>query len=285
MKMTAKELNIFAAQIRKAALRSMNAFHGGHVGGSMSMAELMAVLYGEAMKIDPRNPQWEERDWLVVSKGHCGPAVYATLACKGYFPMEELETLNQEGTRLPSHCDRLKTPGIDMTTGSLGQGISCAVGAAWALNYQKKPNRVYTILGDGECDEGQVWEAALFACTKKLSNLTAFVDFNKKQLDGCTKDICDLGDLRAKFEAFGWNALQVNGHDVAAIAAVIEEAKVCTDKPTMVVLDTVKGKDCSFAEEMVLNHFIRFSQEDYESAVQWLDKKIATLEQEGGFHV
>lgn len=285
MKMTAKELNIFAAQIRKAALRSMNAFHGGHVGGSMSMAEVMAVLYGEAMKIDPRNPQWEERDWLVVSKGHCGPAVYATLACKGYFPMEELETLNQEGTRLPSHCDRLKTPGIDMTTGSLGQGISCAVGAAWALNYQKKPNRVYTILGDGECDEGQVWEAALFACTKKLSNLTAFVDFNKKQLDGCTKDICDLGDLRAKFEAFGWNALQVDGHDVTAIAAAIEAAKACTDKPTMVVLDTVKGKDCSFAEEMVLNHFIRFSQEDYESAVQWLDKKIATLEQEGGFHV
>ncbi len=285
MKMTAKELNIFAAQIRKAALRSMNAFHGGHVGGSMSMAEVMAVLYGEAMKIDPRNPQWEERDWLVVSKGHCGPAVYATLACKGYFPMAELETLNQEGTRLPSHCDRLKTPGIDMTTGSLGQGISCAVGAAWALNYQKKPNRVYTILGDGECDEGQVWEAALFACTKKLSNLTAFVDFNKKQLDGCTKDICDLGDLRAKFEAFGWNALQVDGHDVTAIAAAIEAAKVCTDKPTMVVLDTVKGKDCSFAEEMVLNHFIRFSQEDYESAVQWLDKKIVTLEQEGGFHV
>lgn len=281
MKMTAKELNIFAAQIRKAALRSMNAFHGGHVGGSMSMAEVMAVLYGEAMKIDPRNPQWEERDWLVVSKGHCGPAVYATLACKGYFPMEELETLNQEGTRLPSHCDRLKTPGIDMTTGSLGQGISCAVGAAWALNYQKKPNRVYTILGDGECDEGQVWEAALFASTKKLSNLTAFVDFNKKQLDGCTKDICDLGDLRAKFEAFGWNALQVDGHDVTAIAAAIEAAKACTDKPTMVVLDTVKGKDCSFAEEMVLNHFIRFSQEDYESAVQWLDKKIATLEQEG----
>lgn len=281
MKMTAKELNIFAAEIRKAALRSMNSFHGGHVGGSMSMVEVMAVLYGEAMKIDPQNPQWEERDWLVVSKGHCGPAVYATLACKGYFPMEELETLNQEGTRLPSHCDRLKTPGIDMTTGSLGQGVSCAVGAAWALKYQKKTNRVYTILGDGECDEGQVWEAALFASTKKLSNLTAFVDFNKKQLDGCTKDICDLGDLRAKFEAFGWNALQVDGHDVTAITAAIKAAKACTDRPTMVVLDTVKGKDCSFAEEMVLNHFIRFSQEDYESAVQWLDKKIATLEQEG----
>ena len=281
MKKTAKELNIFAAQIRKAALRSMNSFHGGHVGGSMSMSELMAVLYGEAMKVDPKNPQWEERDWLVVSKGHCGPAVYGTLALMGYFPEDELETLNKEGTRLPSHCDRLHTPGIDMTTGSLGQGVSCAVGVAWGLKAQGKPNRVYTILGDGECDEGQVWEAALFASTKKLSNLTAFVDFNKKQLDGWTKDICDLGDLRAKFETFGWNSIEVDGHDVVAIAEAIEQSKECTDKPTMIILNTVKGKDCCFAEEMFFNHFIRFSQEDYESAIKWLDNKIATLEQEG----
>ena len=281
MKKTAKELNIFAAQIRKAALRSMNSFHGGHVGGSMSMSELMAVLYGEAMKVDPKNPQWEERDWLVVSKGHCGPAVYGTLALMGYFPEDELETLNKEGTRLPSHCDRLHTPGIDMTTGSLGQGVSCAVGVAWGLKAQGKPNRVYTILGDGECDEGQVWEAALFASTKKLSNLTAFVDFNKKQLDGWTKDICDLGDLRAKFETFGWNSIEVDGHDVTAIAEAIEQSKECTDKPTMIILNTVKGKDCCFAEEMFFNHFIRFSQEDYESAIKWLDNKIATLEQEG----
>ena len=281
MKKTAKELNIFAAQIRKAALRSMNSFHGGHVGGSMSVSELMAVLYGEAMKVDPKNPQWEERDWLVVSKGHCGPAVYGTLALMGYFPEDELETLNKEGTRLPSHCDRLHTPGIDMTTGSLGQGVSCAVGVAWGLKAQGKPNRVYTILGDGECDEGQVWEAALFASTKKLSNLTAFVDFNKKQLDGWTKDICDLGDLRAKFETFGWNSIEVDGHDVTAIAEAIEQSKECTDKPTMIILNTVKGKDCCFAEEMFFNHFIRFSQEDYESAIKWLDNKIATLEQEG----
>jgi len=281
MKKTAKELNIFAAQIRKAALRSMNSFHGGHVGGSMSMSELMAVLYGEAMKVDPKNPQWEERDWLVVSKGHCGPAVYGTLALMGYFPEDELETLNKEGTRLPSHCDRLHTPGIDMTTGSLGQGVSCAVGVAWGLKAQGKPNRVYTILGDGECDEGQVWEAALFASTKKLSNLTAFVDFNKKQLDGWTKDICDLGDLRAKFETFGWNSIEVDGHDVTAIAEAIEQSKECTDKPTMIILNTVKGKDCCFAEEMFFNHFIRFSQKDYESAIKWLDNKIATLEQEG----
>lgn len=281
MKKTATELNIFAAQIRKAALRAMNAFHGGHVGGSMSMSELMAVLYGEAMNVDPQNPQWEERDWLVVSKGHCGPAVYGTLALMGYFPEDELDTLNKEGTRLPSHCDRLHTPGIDMTTGSLGQGVSCAVGAAWGLKCQGKPNRVYTILGDGECDEGQVWEAALFAATKKLSNLTAFVDYNKKQLDGWTEDICALGDLRRKFEDFGWNALEVDGHDVTAIAEAIQQSKACADKPTMIILNTVKGKDCCFAEEMFFNHFIRFSQEEYESAIQWLDKKIEMLEQEG----
>lgn len=281
MKKTATELNIFAAQIRKAALRAMNAFHGGHVGGSMSMSELMAVLYGEAMNVDPQNPQWEERDWLVVSKGHCGPAVYGTLALMGYFPEDELDTLNKEGTRLPSHCDRLHTPGIDMTTGSLGQGVSCAVGAAWGLKYQGKSNRVYTILGDGECDEGQVWEAALFAATKKLSNLTAFVDYNKKQLDGWTEDICALGDLRRKFEDFGWNALEVDGHDVTAIAEAIQQSKACADKPTMIILNTVKGKDCCFAEEMFFNHFIRFSQEEYEAAIQWLDKKIEMLEQEG----
>ena len=140
MKKSLKEMNIFAAQIRKAALRAMNAFHGGHVGGSMSMSDLMAALYGEVMKVDPKNPQWEERDWLVVSKGHCGPAVYGTLALMGYFPEDELDTLNKEGTRLPSHCDRNRTPGIDMTTGSLGQGVSAAVGIAWGMQYQKKPN-------------------------------------------------------------------------------------------------------------------------------------------------
>ena len=262
-------------------MRAMNAFHGGHVGGSMSMAELMAVLYGESMNVNPQNPQWDGRDWLVVSKGHCGPAVYGTLALKGYFPEEELDTLNKEGTRLPSHCDRLHTPGIDMTTGSLGQGVSCAVGVAWGLKCQNKPNRVYTILGDGECDEGQVWEAALFAATKKLSNLTAFVDYNKKQLDGWTEDICALGDLRQKFEDFGWNTLEVDGHDVTAIAEAIEQGKACSDKPTMIILNTKKGQDCCFAEEMFFNHFIRFSQEDYEAAIQWLDKKIEMLEQEG----
>ena len=276
MKKSLKEMNIFAAQIRKAALRAMNAFHGGHVGGSMSMSDLMAALYGEVMKVDPKNPQWEERDWLVVSKGHCGPAVYGTLALMGYFPEDELDTLNKEGTRLPSHCDRNRTPGIDMTTGSLGQGVSAAVGIAWGMQYQKKPNYVYTILGDGECDEGQVWEAALFAATKKLGHLIGFVDYNKKQLDGYTKDICDLGDLRQKFEDFGWHSQEVDGHDIPAIV----EAKKVADKPSMIVLNTIKGKDCCFADTFY-NHFVRFPEEDYEAAIKELDAKIAKLESEG----
>ena len=280
MKKSLKEMNIFAAQIRKAALRAMNAFHGGHVGGSMSMSDLMAALYGEVMKVDPKNTQWEERDWLVVSKGHCGPAVYGTLALMGYFPEDELDTLNKEGTRLPSHCDRNRTPGIDMTTGSLGQGVSAAVGIAWGMQYQKKPNYVYTILGDGECDEGQVWEAALFAATKKLGHLIGFVDYNKKQLDGYTKDICDLGDLRQKFEDFGWHSQEVDGHDIPAIVAAIEEAKKVADKPSMIVLNTIKGKDCCFADTFY-NHFVRFPEEDYEAAIKELDAKIAKLESEG----
>ena len=280
MKKSLKEMNIFAAQIRKAALRAMNAFHGGHVGGSMSMSDLMAALYCEVMKVDPKNPQWEERDWLVVSKGHCGPAVYGTLALMGYFPEDELDTLNKEGTRLPSHCDRNRTPGIDMTTGSLGQGVSAAVGIAWGMQYQKKPNYVYTILGDGECDEVQVWEAALFAATKKLGHLIGFVDYNKKQLDGYTKDICDLGDLRQKFEDFGWHSQEVDGHDIPAIVAAIEEAKKVADKPSMIVLNTIKGKDCCFADTFY-NHFVRFPEEDYEAAIKELDAKIAKLESEG----
>lgn len=279
MMQSVKELNIFAAQIRKAALRAMNAFEGGHVGGSMSMAELMAVLYGGCMKIDPQNPAWDARDWLIVSKGHCGPAVYGTLALKGYFPEDELETLNKEGTRLPSHCDRNRTPGIDMTTGSLGQGFSCATGVAWGMRYKQMPNTVYTLVGDGECDEGQVWEAALFAATKKLGNLIAFIDRNQKQLDGPTEEICDVGDLRQKFEDFGWHAQEVDGHDVHAIIQAIEAAKQVSDQPSMIVLHTVKGKDCTFADTYY-NHFIRFSPEDYMFAVRWLDEKIVSLESE-----
>ena len=278
--MERKELEIFGAQIRKAALRSLRNVGAGHIGGSMSMADLLAVLYGRVMRVDPQNPKWEKRDWLVVSKGHCGPAVYGALALKGYFDMEELDTVNQGGTRLPSHCDMNRTPGIDMSTGSLGQGMSTAIGAAWGNRYQGRENDTYLILGDGEAEEGQVWEGALFAAQQKLDHLIAFVDYNKKQLDGYVKDICDLGDIRGKFQEFGWDARECDGHNVEKIIQAIEEAKTVSGKPHMIVLHTIKGKDCTFAQEVLYNHHMKFSQEDYASAIEALDQKIAELEKE-----
>lgn len=277
---TDKELQIFAAQIRKTALYGLSKLGAGHIGGSMSMADLMAVLYGGMMKIDPENPKWPERDWLVVSKGHCGPAVYAALALRGFFPVEEITTINQPGTRLPSHCDMNLTPGIDMSTGSLGQGMSTALGAAWGNRYQHRTNYTYLVLGDGECEEGQIWEGALWAHQQKLGNLIAFIDCNKKQLDGYTSSICDLGDLRKKFENFGWDAQEVNGHDVGAIVAAIESAKTIKDRPHMIVLQTEKGKDCTFAEGVFYNHHIKFTKEQYEEAVAALDQKIERLQRE-----
>ncbi|MDO4942819.1 MAG: transketolase [Lachnospiraceae bacterium] len=278
--MNQKELNIFAAQIRKAALRAIRKVGAGHVGGSMSMADLMAVLYGDVMKIDPQNPKWEDRDWLVVSKGHCGPAVYGALALKGYFDIDELDTVNQGGTRLPSHCDMNRTPGIDMSTGSLGQGMSTALGAAWGSRYNGKDNYTYLVLGDGESDEGQIWEGALFAAQQKLDHVIAFIDYNKKQLDGYVSDICDLGDVRKKFEDFGWDAQECDGHDVEAIKDAIEKAKKVKGHPHMIVLNTIKGKDCSFAEKVLYNHHMKFTEEDYQNAINTLDQKIKNMEEE-----
>ncbi|HVI40971.1 MAG TPA: thiamine pyrophosphate-dependent enzyme, partial [Anaerovoracaceae bacterium] len=209
MKNNINDLNNLATNIRITMLKGLRELGFGHVGGSMSMVELMAALYGECMNIDPQNPGWEERDWYIQSKGHAGPAVYATLALKGYFPMEDILTINQGGTNLPSHCDRNKTKGIDMTTGSLGQGMSTAIGVALGNKLKKKNSYTYLLLGDGECNEGQVWEGALFAPQHKLDHLIAFVDANEKQLDGYCKDICDMGDIRLKFEDFGWYSQDV----------------------------------------------------------------------------
>ena len=277
--MNQNELKIFAAQIRKAALRAMRSVSAGHVGGSMSMADLMAVLYGGTMRIDPKNPKWEERDWLVVSKGHCGPAVYGALALRGYFDEAELDTVNQGGTRLPSHCDMNLTPGIDMSTGSLGQGMSTAIGAAWGNRYQGKDNYVYLVLGDGETNEGQVWEGVLFAAQQRLDHLIAFIDYNKKQLDGYTADICDIGDVRKKFEDFGWDARECDGHDTEAIAEAIAAAKETAGKPHVIVLHTVKGKGCSFAEGVLYNHHMKFKPEDYHAAQAALDEQIRQTEE------
>lgn len=261
-----KELEKFAIKIRLETLKEIKNLGFGHIGGSMSIVEILAVLYGKAMKIDPKNPSWKDRDWLVVSKGHAGPAVYAALALKGYFPLEELMTLNKPGTNLPSHCDRNKTIGIDMTTGSLGQGISLAIGIALGNRLDQRDNFTYLILGDGECNEGQIWEGALLAHHHKLSNLIAFVDDNKKQLDGYTKDINDLGSICEKFVSFGWHVQDVDGRDIEKIYSSIEKAKREKDKPSVIVLDTIKGQGLKFVEDTMSNHHMRFSDADHKGA-------------------
>lgn len=273
---------LFAAQIRLETLKTFAHMGFGHVGGSMSLVETLAVLYGGVMNIDPQNPRWEERDWLVCSKGHAGPAVYAALALKGYFPKEELLTLNQGGTNLPSHCDRNKTIGIDMTTGSLGQGISTAIGVALGNRLDGRPNYTYLILGDGELNEGQVWEGALFANHFELSNLIAFVDHNKQQLDGYTSEVMDLGDIKRKFESFGWHAQDVDGHDTTAIFNAIVSAKEEKCKPSVIVLDTIKGKGCTFAEGIKANHHMTFTEEQSEEAIKAAERFIEIFDCEGG---
>lgn len=250
-------LDELARNIRIETLRCIGARGFGHVGGSMSIADLLAVLYGSAMRYDPKNPAWADRDWLVVSKGHAGPAVYAALALQGFFPKEELLTLNQPGTSFPSHCDRQKTPGIDMTTGSLGQGLSAACGIALGHKLQGKENYTYAIIGDGESQEGQVWEAALFAPQYCLDHLILFVDNNKDQIDGYTRDVMNMEDFSAKFQAFNWHVQRIDGHDVLAIDEAIEQAKAAAGKPSVIVLNTVKGKGCSFAEGQRGNHHMR----------------------------
>lgn len=274
MKGNITELKNLATNIRITALKGLRELGFGHIGGSMSMAELMAALYGECMNVDPNRPDWEDRDWYVQSKGHCGPAVYAALALKGYFPEEEMLTLNQGGTNLPSHCDRNKTKGIDMSTGSLGQGMSTAIGIALGNRLRKKSSYTYLLLGDGECQEGQVWEGAMFAAQNKLDHLIAFVDYNKKQLDGYVKDICDLGDIAKKFEDFGWHVQDIDGHDIEAIINAVEAAKKVSGKPSMIVLNTIKGKGCSFAEGVLYNHHMRFTKEQADEAISALESHL-----------
>lgn len=269
-----EKMKRFAAKIRLETLKELAYLGFGHVGGAMSIVETLAVLYGGVMRIDPSNPDWVDRDWLVCSKGHAGPSVYATLALEGYFPKEMLLTLNKPGTSLPSHCDRNRTPGVDMTTGSLGQGMSTAIGVALGSRLDKRDNWTYLILGDGELDEGQVWEGALFANHFKVDNLIAFVDYNRQQLDGYTDDIMSLGDVAAKFAAFGWHAQNIDGHDVGAIYEAIENAKRVKGQPSVIVLSTCKGKGCTFAEGVVDNHHMAFTREQVEVAVEAAKKEL-----------
>ncbi|OHD27289.1 MAG: transketolase [Spirochaetes bacterium GWB1_59_5] len=255
------ESESFAKEIRKLAIEMIGELGIGHIGGAMSIVEVLAVLYGRHLKSDPKNPRAADRDRLVLSKGHAGPALYAVLAAKGFFPKSWLSTLNKGGTNLPSHCDRNKTPGIDMTTGSLGQGLSAACGIATALRIDGNHATVFAIIGDGESNEGQNWEAAMFAAHNKLSSIIAFTDYNKAQIDGTTDEILGLGSLASKWAAFGWNSVEIDGHDVGAIDVAITAAKAVTDKPSMIVLNTVKGKGCSFCEGQVGSHNMPVTKE------------------------
>jgi transketolase len=270
-----EKIERFAADIRIQTIRMFADAGYGHIGGAMSIADVLAVLYGSVMAIDPKNPQWEERDRLVLSKGHSGPALYAALALKGYFPLSELKTLNQGGTKLPSHCDRLKTPGIDMTTGSLGQGVSAAMGIAVALRMKRSESYTYLIVGDGELQEGQVWEGVQFAAHQKLDHLIAFVDDNKKQLDGRVNDICRPYDVSAKFTSFGWYAQVVKGYEVKEIHQAVMQAKSEREKPSVIILDTIKGKGCSFAENADFNHYMVISNEMAEDAVKEIENRFS----------
>lgn len=264
------ELKKFALEIRIETLNMLSKHGFGHVGGSLSIADALAVLYGKQMKYDPQNPKWEGRDYLVLSKGHCGPALYSALAIKGFFPRKELLTINKLGTRLPSHTDKNLTPGIDMTTGALGQGVSCALGMALGLKLQSRPNLVYAIIGDGEAQEGQVWETMLLAPNKGLDNFIVLLDNNRQQLDGFTDDISSLGDVCKKAEAFGWFVVDVDGHDLADIDQAIEECKR-SDKPGFINLNTIKGKGWPAKEAVLGNHALRGA------AFEGVDEVLADL--------
>ena len=272
-----KELQKIAYKIRRDAIDAVYSAASGHPGGSLSIAEILAYLYFVEMNIDPKNPRDPDRDRFVLSKGHAAPGLYAALAERGYFPVEELKTLRQIDSVLQGHPDMKHIPGVDMSTGSLGLGISAACGMALAAKQMKQDWRVWTIVGDGESEEGQVWEAAMFAAHYKLDNLCAFVDWNGLQIDGAVKDVMNPTPLDEKFKAFGWHVIMIDAHDLAAIDAAVKEAKATKGQPTAIIAKSVKGKGVSYMENAVNWHGAAPKQEQYEIAVKELDEKIAEL--------
>jgi transketolase len=266
--MTQEELNLLelrAKEVRVKTIETIGHLGIGHVGGSMSVVDILTLLYYREMNIDPKNPKMEDRDRLVVSKGHSGPTLYAILAMKGFFDESWLKTLNKPGTNLPSHCDMNKTPGVDMTTGSLGQGISAAIGMAMGAKLDKKDLTVYGIIGDGESQEGQIWEGALVGNHHELDNLIMFTDYNKMQIDGTTDEVSTLEPLDKKWESFGWHTQIVKGHCFIDMSEAIARAKATKGKPSMIILDTVKGKGATFCEGKVTSHNMPVTAENIET--------------------
>ena len=266
------ELKKIANEVRKGIVTGVHAAKAGHPGGSLSCADIMTYLYFEEMNIDPKNPDKEDRDRFVLSKGHVAPALYATLANRGYFPVEELTTLRKLGSHLQGHPCMQHTPGVDMSSGSLGQGISVATGMALSAKLSNDDYRVYTLLGDGEIAEGQVWEAAMFAGFKKLDNLVVIVDNNGLQIDGRIEDVCDPNPIPDKFKAFNFHVIEIDGHDFDQIRAAFKKAKETKGMPTAIIAKTTKGKGVSFMEDQAGWHGKAPNDEQYAQAMADLEK-------------
>lgn len=270
-------LRRIATDVRRGALSAVYSATCGHPGGSLSVADLLTYLYFEEMNVDPKNPKMEERDRFVLSKGHCAPALYATLAHRGFFPVDELVTLRRIDSRLQGHPDMKGVPGVDMSTGSLGLGISAACGMALVGKVDKKDYRVYTILGDGETEEGQVWEACMFAAHYKLDNLVVMIDLNGLQIDGRTADVMNPAPHDEKLRAFGFHVISIDAHDFGQIEAALKEARTVKGKPTAIIAHSVKGKGVSFMEDRVEWHGQAPKKEQYEMAMAELDAYAKTL--------
>ena len=266
------ELEKMANEIRKDIVTAVHSAKSGHPGGSLSAADIYTYLYFEEMNVDPANPKWEDRDRFVLSKGHVAPGLYSTLAEKGYFPKEDLKTLRHTGSYLQGHPDMKHIPGIDMSSGSLGQGVSVAVGMAAAGKYDKKDYRVYTLTGDGEIQEGQIWEAAMWAGHRKLDNLVVIVDNNNLQIDGSIEDVCSPYPIDKKFEAFNFHVINIDGNDFDQIRAAFKEARETKGMPTAIIAKTVKGKGVSFMENAAGWHGKAPNDEEYEIAMADLEK-------------
>ncbi len=270
--MTKLELQKMAVEVRKGIVRGVHSAKSGHPGGSLSAADIFTYLYFEEMNIDPENPKAEDRDRFVLSKGHVAPGLYSTLANRGYFPVDEMETLRHVGSFLQGHPDMKHIPGVDMSSGSLGQGLSAAVGMALAGKMDQKDYRVYALCGDGEIQEGQIWEAAMFAGHRKLDNLVVFVDNNGLQIDGNIADVCSPYPIGKKFEAFNFHVIEIDGHDFDQIAAALKEARETKGMPTAIVAKTIKGKGVSFMENQASWHGVAPNDEEFAIAMEELEK-------------
>jgi len=273
-----KQLSILACKVRMGIIESTHAAKCGHPGGSMSATEMFTYLYNKELNIDPANPKWEDRDRFVLSKGHCAPGLYAALAHRGFFPVEDLIQLRKVGSYLQGHPNMNTVPGVDMSTGSLGQGISTACGMALSAKVRGKDYRVYTLLGDGETQEGQVWEACMFAAHYKLDNLVIIIDNNGLQIDGDVTKVMNPYPYKDKLEGFGFHVEAINGHDFNEIEAALNTARTVKGKPTAIVMSTVKGKDVSFMENNAGWHGVAPNDAQYEQAMAELNQKLKELE-------